>query len=687
MINIIKKFLDIIKERTFKFFVKNLGAIICLILVVLLILIRDWGQLEYNDILETIKISVTLLISMLGFSVSIYVFLNNTFQSRRISNELEQEVIDQFQEKARKKLGTNIGFSVIAITVECLLVFFQNGLKDTFLGNSNDMKAFFCAIAMILIACITVFNIYKLGLFTWSVINYEDGLKKLASKDMDIYAKDSCYEKITKGDFLNLVNNIEVIIERLIGNHLHAKISTAYDTDLKRAICDGITDPGEIRTREVLSEDYKKIIEYRNLLLQNSNILDSDIVAMGDQIKSVMNRLFQRYLKNELLTGISISNLTIREANLEKASFSNSSLQKIKFIGNTDLKNVDIRNSTINDIVFGDADCESINFSGCKLINVHFDVKVNLERAIFSNADLSSMGDVGPKDKEGDPINFKHTNFSHTNLTHQDIYNVCFDFSDFSNARLVDSKIGKSAQKKRNVSFHHANMEKVDLLRCWLERTDFQNANLNSAIFTYAVGLDIDFSESRLNYSNFSESDLQNCKFGKAYCSNMSLKGAKLKRCSFSYAIMRSADMSGTHLLHMNFTDAVCKDTLWIGIELKYSNFERCVLAGARIVGDGENKIRIENCDFLYTNFSDSAISNIEFYQCNFDGADFSGARLINVSFIDCKKVNTAVVKGIWMVNVSFTGNEESRFDMAHEDSWRYKRDITVTGLDEKGEK
>lgn len=56
--------------------------------------------------------------------------------------------------------------------------------------------------------------------------------------------------------------------------------------------------------------------------------MDSDPVTMGEEIKSVMKDLFQKYLKNELLTGVNISNLEIKEANLEKASFSNSSLQK-----------------------------------------------------------------------------------------------------------------------------------------------------------------------------------------------------------------------------------------------------------------------------------------------------------------------------------------------------------------------
>lgn len=649
------------------------STVVGLALIIILIVIWRLHKIQYEDIVETVKISMSVLISMLGFSVSIYVFLNNTFQSRRVSNELEKEIIDSFQTLKKKSLGTSIIYASMAITCECSVFAFKLPVKELLEKTESqlDQLIYFIVIACIII--ITMFNVYKLSHFTYEVINYEEGLKKLAKKEIGTYSKDSCYEKISKGEFLNLVNNIEVLVERLVRNHLHAKISTAYDTNLKRAICDGITESGDISTRERLAEDYKDIIDYRNLLLQDTSIMDSAYVAMGDQVKSVMNRLFQNYFKNELLTGVNISNLKIVETNLEKASFSNSSLQGIEFTGNTNLRNTDFRDSTINTISFAKANCENVNFSGCKLINVKLNTKMKLHRAIFTNADLSGMGDIGPLDKEGDPLEFTHANFAYANLTHQDIYNTCFDFADFPNARLVDSKIGKSAQKRKNTTFTYANMEKADLLRCVIERCDFQNANLNGATFTYAGITDVNFSECRLNNANFSESKINDCNFEKSYCSNFSMKGTVLNNSAFAYAIMTSADMSGAKLTNIQFHDAVCRNALLIRTQIEQSDFERCVLANARIVGDASYKIRINNCNFLYTDLSDSAIANIEFSNCNFEGADFTNARLINVRFFDCQSLDTAVSEGIWLAHVSYVGEHKTVLK-ENGYKWRYNK-------------
>ena len=667
----LQKYFDTIKTGFWIF----TGLVVFAAIAVLTKRVWNLYEIEYSDIIETVKISVTALISMLGFSVSIYIFLNNTFQSRRSSNELEKEVIDLFQTQKRKALLISIGFSTLAITAECVTVAFAKPVKKFLLSKPSKTDELFYLIVIIIFAVVTLFNVYKLVRFTYGVINYEEGLKELAKKKIQKYEKSSCNEEMKKGEFLNLVNNIEVLVERLVRNHLHAKISTAYDTNLKRAICDGVTEAGNIRTREALAKKYKEIIDYRNLLLQDPSTIDSDLVTMGDEIKSVMNQLFQNYLKNELLTGVNISNLEIAEANLAKTSFSNSSLQRIQFKGTTNLANTDFRDSTINDIAFENAECDGVNFSGCKLINVKFNTNMDLQRAIFTNADLSGMGEIGPLDKEGDRIKFSHSNFSRANLTHQDIFNVSFDFADFSEARLIDSKIGTSAQKRENVVFAYADMEKADLLGCIIERCDFKNANLNKASFTYAEISDVNFSECRLNNANFSESHIVDCQFEKSYCTDFSMKGAILENIVFTYAIMASADMSGASLDQVCFKDAVCRDTLWVRTQINRSVFERTVLANARIVGDAEQRGRICDCDFLYTDLSNSAITNIEFCNCDFRGADFTNARLINVQFINCRNMESAVAAKLWLAKVSFIGEKKTTFRQSN-NNFRYTEDV-----------
>lgn len=637
-----------------KFVGKYLSGVIisCIVAVLVVTVYRKNGGYEslcVKDLVETIKISVTVLISMLGFSVSIYVFLNNSFQSRRSANATEKQIIDKFQKEKRKSLGIRITFAVIAIICECAVVTLTNSINLS--TKIYSISEFWL---MVIVVGITVANVICLGLFTYNVINYEEGLEKLAAKEVREYASVSDNESIKKGEFLNLVNNVEVLVERLIRNHLHAKVSSKDDSNFKQALCDGVIDAGEINTREEIAGDYRKIIEYRNLLVQNSKIEDSKEVAMGDQVKSVMNRIFQKYLRGELLTGINLSNIAVKDADLEKSSFNDTSISNIGFTGKTNLKYTDFRNSTINTIYFSsnETQCEGINFTNSKLINVQFETNVKLERSVFKNADLTNIGKISPEDKEGKRIDFAHAIFSDANMTGLDICNSCFDYADFSNTRLIDCKIGASALKKNNTIFTYANFRNADLLRAYLERCDFSNANLEQVSFTYALMNENIFKDSRLSQANFTKARIKSCKFEKSYCSNISMKSARIRKSKFDYAILREADMSGAVIKKCQFNDTVCTNTLWVNTQIEESSFKSSVLANARIVGKANGRTRIRKCDFRYANMSNIAITNIEFVECDFTETDFTGARLINVSFIHCKNVNKIKWMDSWLVDV-----------------------------------
>lgn len=653
----VKKELQLIGNWIVQNFFSFLFALVVLVSLIVIFGINDPYQISYLNVVEALKVSVTVLVSMLGFCVSIYVFLNNTFQSRRSANTIEKNIIEKFQQRKRIQLGRSIIFSVSAVFIECIAIMSSSQIEKRLSASPNSVQ---CAVSFFVVAAcaiVTMINIWLLGRFTYGVINFEDGLRQLAKTERDAYKGGGDQEKIRKSDFLNMVNNIEVLAERLIRNHLHAKTSSALDSELKRAICDGETEPGEISTRTELAQDYKNVIDYRNLLLQDAELRDSDVVGMGDKVKSVLNRFFQRYLRKELLTGVSISNLTVVEADLSKASFSNSFLQNISFRGTTNLQSTDFRNSTLSNISFdaeSEINCENINFADSKLIGIKFHKKMSLQRAVFTNADLKSIGTFAPEDKEGDGLQLSYAIFERANMTYLDIYNVCFDFANFNDARLVDSKIGRSAQKGNNTSFKYADMIRADMLKCVIERCNFQNANLSQAILTYTEIQDVSFSECRLRGASMAESVLHNCCFDKAYCSEMSLKGAKVTASTFNYATMTSVDMSGATFKECDFADTVCHNTLWARSSIENSSFVRCVLGASRIVGENEKKTQIRDCRFLYTDFSDAAITNIEFRNCDFLHADFTNVRLINVSFFECKNLETVLTKDVWMAEVTY---------------------------------
>lgn len=666
----IKKSYNILKKN-----VKSYFWVLIIVVCVAMLVLKVWSPslLTYKDITEALKVSVTIMISMMGFSVSIYVFLNTTLQGRKSLNSIEKEVVILFQKKKQKELGKRLIFSIIVVFFECSIIALQTLIDTWWLNQTILREKYLCLFIIFLCLIVTLINICWLGKFTYGIINYENGLKQLAINERIKKGKEDYHDIISKGEFLNLVNNIEVIVERLIQNHTHAKTSNASDSSLKRAICDGITDVGDIVTREKLANDYKIIIEYKNLLLQDEQLKDNDRVCMGDLIKSIMNRMFQNYLKNELLTGVNISNLRICKADLSKASLKNSSFWNIAFEGDTTLYSTDLSKSTLNNIRFEETNCENANFSDSKLIDVQFDTKMKLQRSVFINADLSSLKVLGPRDKQGNPINFEYANFDYANLTNLDIYNVYFNFSRMRNARLVQSLIGKSDLKEYNTTFKFADMTKANLLKCDIKRCDFQNANLNEVVFTHTIMENNNLSECKLSETNFTESHITKCQFDKSYCRNISLKEANIVDSSFTYATLNLADLSGAKLSAVHFSDSVCRESLWVRTSIKDSIFARCVFSGARIAGENPDRTLIKNCDFSFANFADTAITNIEFRECNFYGADFSSARLINIRFVDCKNLDTALTVNVWLADISYYGKNTRKLTEP-KDGWRYHK-------------
>lgn len=640
------------------------------------LVIKVWSPniWTYEDIIDAFRTSVTILVSMLGFSVSIYVFLNTTLQGRRSRNVVEKEIIIKFQKKKQKELCKRLIFSVFVVLSQSLIIVFKTSVIDWCKNQKIVKQQNICLGLFFVVLFITIFNIVLMVKFTHGIIDYENGLKILAIAERNKRINDNYYEKMNKGEFLNIVNNIEVLVERLVQNHMHAKTSNAYDSNLKRSICDGITEAGDISLREELANDYNEVIEYRNLLLQDESLMDSQEVGMGDTIKSVMQRLFEHYLKSELLTGVSISNLSIFNADLSKTSFCNSSFRKIVLQGNTNLYSTDFTNSVLNDVSFGNANCENINFTDTKLIDIKFDTAMRLERAVFIRADFSSIKVLGPEDKEGKPIKFDYANFDYANLTHIDIYNISFDYARMSNARFINSTLGKSAQKRFNITFKYSDMTKSNLLKCNIEQCDFQNANLEQAVFTHAQMKIVNLCECKLEETNFTESIIMECKFDKAYCRNISFKEARISDSSFTYATLNYADLSGGILKRVRFDDSVCRESLWVRTSISHSQFARCVFAGARIVGEYPNKTLIKFCDFSFSNFNDTAITNIEFENCNFYGADFSNARLINVRFTDCENIDTILCVNTWLSKIEYYGNNTGKLT-APVDGWRYSDD------------
>ena len=648
--------------------ITTVGYLILFVLMISILLYMFFNKSPwvFDNVIDSFKSSITILISMFGYSVSIYVFLMNVLSNRAEQSVAEKEVISEFREIKKNELVRRLVFTILVILFESVLILFKTAIKKKIstIAFSTVIYIFFA-----IIGCgSTLVNIIFLGIFTYSIINYEDGLKTQAVAMRKRRGVGPTRTKMMKGEFLNLVNNIEVLVERLIANHMHAKMSNEYESNFKRALCDGITDAGQIQMREETANEYKEVIDYRNLLLQDEELGDAHEVGMSDKIQLVKNNLFTHYLSGEVLRGISINHLPIRDADLSKTSFYDSSLQDIVFMGESKFVGTDFRNSFINNVKFGKANCKNINFSDAKLIDVRFTTDMQMERSVFVRADLSNLGDLGPEDKDGTPLKFTYSDFEDANMAHLDIYNASFEYASLKFARLTACKIGTSAQKAKNVNFRYADFTRANLLESSIHRCDFQKANLTEANLTHTDDVSVDFSECNLGNVILAEAVISHCNFNKSFAQGISLKGTQIANTKFDYAIMNNADFSNAEISESSFDDVVFRNSLWVRTAIANTSFCRSVFSGARIAGESQHITVIRNCNFSFANLSDCAITNIEFEKCDFKGVDLTNARLINVCFDDCDNLNTAVTKYLWASELKTKGNSDS----LRKDKWRY---------------
>lgn len=594
---------------------------------------------------------VTALISFLGFSVTGYIFLNNMLQSRKSKNSIENEVIEDFQTEKREKL-----MKLIMLITGCILMSFcLKYLKTDSALIHPDMLSVVKYIVYTMCTIVSVYSIIYLGRFLYEMINYEHGLQELTIQKRKAFTETKEQEPVSKGKFLNQVNNMDIVVNRLLQNHTYAQTANIFDNALKSALCDGITDQAKICACGEFADRYKKVIEYRNLLIRDNSIKDGENVSHGATVQELLNELFKDYLQNEILTSISLSNIVLKNANLSFSSLANSSLYNIEFQENSILQKTDFRDSTLNAINFHNADCTNANFKNSKLIDIKFDTQTKLQRTIFDDADLTGLGKFGTTDKLGKELIMCYAKFKNALLSNLDIYNIDFTYADFDDAQFVDCKIGDSTIKKENVVFRFASLQNANFLRALIVRTSFEKAKLIGANLTYAKIQDTIFDETNLENAGFIETKICDVSFVKAYGADLSLKGSFIENVKFNYATLSNADLSGTTISNADFSDSICRNMLAVGMKVSDSHFVGTVFNQSRIVGEEKQNVEFYNCDFTNADFSNAAISNIVFKECEFDSADFTSSRLLNVHFEDCKSLDTVVSKQAW-VNGGNTG-------------------------------
>ena len=633
---------------------------------------------KYSYIIEVLSKATTVTISMIGFSISTYVFLNNTLQRKLVENSTETETIREFLKKKRTSLCSLVIWSICLVIIEILLLGITK-VSATPTPENHSM----CLICVVYICIIlTIVSIVRLAHFDYSIINYENGLIETAKAQLCIFNKHaSNITNMKKNDFLMLVNNMETVLERISENHHNALKHSVNDSLVLMALCSNINSSnvlsGQKAIRREIADNYKKTIEYRNYILHDESIKDDDDIEIDDAVLSTSNLIFNHVLAGEVLSDISIINLTIENVNFSKTSFRNCSLKGIKFLNNSNLKSTDFRDSILIDIDLNDSDCADANFTNAKLINVHIIPDTKLTGAVFNNADMSGLKNLGISDGTGKIVNMNYANFVKTNMVGLVLQNITFDYCDMTNVQMFNSIIGDASFDDDNTTFKFANLQNGILTKSIISRCDFTNANLSGATLAYTNVKSTNWNECRLLDATFTECKIEKSTFEKSYCSNISMKGAIISNTAFNYATLNRADFSAADIDNVHFDDAVCNDTLFVGASIKNSSFQRSILSNCRITSNG-NKV-IENCIFNFSNLSNSSISNVEFKGCKFIGCDFSETRLINVVFTDCEGIESIRFTNAWLDSVKL--NDYKKSDILRK-ALRYSRKVDVISND-----
>jgi uncharacterized protein YjbI with pentapeptide repeats len=664
--------------------------IIGILMLAIWLLCSHLDKTTNKSLMIALKSAVATSISMVGFSISAYVFLNNILQRKIVDNVAETETINKFLHSKRKKLSSLIirtaGIVIIEIAFLCFNLWETDLIPDDF-----GKYKYICLLCVVLV-CLIVDTIFVISLvyFNYSIIDYENGLNETAKSQLSILNEENSNTSIVMkvSEFLTIVNNMEIVLERMAHNHHNALKHSLSDSLVRRALCAGYDVPvkgdyvtnGIITHRHEIADKYDKIIEYRNYLLYGEGANDNINVCIGDIVASTANLIFSECLAGEILSDISLNWLTIQGANLEKTVFRHCFLQHISFTGKSTLEGVDFKDSVLSNVDLRGANCKNVNFSNTRLLDVKFDSSTNLESTIFENADLSGLKKLGTSSRQDASLCIEHANLTRANMINMNICDTKFDNSIMMNVQLYNSKIGESSLFDSNTSFKFVNLQEAIMMSCRIFRSCFQNANLESANLAYSLMYKIDFSECRFTSATLTESGINSCSFEKAYCDNISFKGTIVSNSIFNNSTMISADFSGAELSKVQLNGAVCRNSLFVETRIKDSSFERCVMSNIRLAS--KDKIVIEKTNFNFVNFSDSSISNVEFVGCNFTGVDFSSSRLINVDFVECEGLDTVRFADVWMDTVNLGTYKKD--ELENEDirklrfAFRYCRNVTV---------
>jgi uncharacterized protein YjbI with pentapeptide repeats len=204
-----------------------------------------------------------------------------------------------------------------------------------------------------------------------------------------------------------------------------------------------------------------------------------------------------RDLSGADMSGMRLTGLNFKNANLDSADMSDSELVSVDFTG-----------ANLYDASFTGA-----NLRGADLREATFDF-ANFNKANLTDADLSGTNING--------ATFTEANLSGANLNRANISNTWFNRANLTGANLSET----SGQGVSGASFNEADLTNANLAGAGFGRSSFTGTQ-----FIRANLENVDFTESRISDSDFTDANLTDAKFpddtGESYFDGANLEDAQ----------------------------------------------------------------------------------------------------------------------------------------------------------------
>lgn len=160
-------------------------------------------------------------------------------------------------------------------------------------------------------------------------------------------------------------------------------------------------------------------------------------------------------------------------------------------------------------------------------------------------------------------------------------------YGDFSQASLVDSKIGESEFRQTN--FCNSNLQSAAVSESQFLGCDFTNATLAAAKFT----------QCRWYRCILMDTTFEDCIFDDCYLSNLDLSNKHMANVSFANSKLNSCDFENSSLDNIYFASTRLVNTLYTDSSAESCDFRRANLKGAGLAG-----INWTNCDLSGANLT-----------------------------------------------------------------------------------